>query len=92
MNEHIPEPSPDSAQPQPAPQPAAPTPATHGRLFASLADFLRNPWAIVATLLVLLLGWQWYDEHGRISALREELATRLRNSDADSRDARLVAR
>ncbi len=92
MNEHIPEPSPDSTQPQPAPQPAAPTPATRGRLFASLADFLRNPWAIVAAVLVLLLGWQWYDEHGRISALREELATRLRDSDADSRDARLVAR
>ena len=43
-------------------------------------------------LVALLLVWQWYDGHSRMNALREELAQRVRESEADSRDARLGAR
>ena len=53
---------------------------------------LRNPWAIAAALLVLLAAWQWYSSTVQMAALRQELAQRLHDSDADSRDARLVAR
>ncbi|HEY6240030.1 MAG TPA: uroporphyrinogen-III C-methyltransferase [Burkholderiales bacterium] len=34
----------------------------------------------------------WYDGHTRMNALRDELAQRVRESEADSRDARLTAR
>ncbi len=86
MNETSPSPQPELPQPESTP------PVSRRGLLLALREFLRNPWAIVVLLLVLLLAWQWYDEHSRMSALREELATRLRDSDADSRDARLVAR
>ena len=55
-------------------------------------DLAQRPWTIAVAVLVVLLVWQWYDNHSRMSGLREELAGRLRDSDADSRDARLVAR
>jgi len=50
------------------------------------------PWAIGFVLVSVLLLWQWYDGHSRIDALREEFAQRLRESEVDSRDARLSAR
>jgi len=53
---------------------------------------LRSPFAAASVVLALLLAWQWYDGRSQMNALREELAQRLRASDADSRDARLVAR
>jgi uroporphyrin-3 C-methyltransferase len=43
-------------------------------------------------LVALLFVWQWYDAHSRIGALRDELAQRVRESESDSRDARLSAR
>ncbi|HXC39425.1 MAG TPA: uroporphyrinogen-III C-methyltransferase [Burkholderiales bacterium] len=43
-------------------------------------------------LLALLAAWQWYSSTVQMAALRQELAQRLHDSDADSRDARLVAR
>src|SRR3989442_30792 len=43
-------------------------------------------------LVALLLGWQGYDGGNRIGALRDELAQRVRESESDSRDARLAAR
>src|SRR6266571_5078249 len=54
-------------------------------------------WRISATaiafgLVALLFAWQWYDGHNRINALRDELAQRVRESESDSRDARLAAR
>src|SRR2546430_13561818 len=54
-------------------------------------------WRISATaiafgLVALLFAWQWYDGGNRIGALRDELAQRVRESEADSRDARLAAR
>jgi len=53
---------------------------------------LRNPWVIAVVLLALLAAWQWYSSTVQMAALRQELAQRLHDSDADSRDARLVAR
>lgn len=50
------------------------------------------PWAIACVLLALLLAWQWYDSRARVDELRGELAQRVRESEADSRDARLSAR
>src|SRR5262245_6838724 len=49
-------------------------------------------WAIGFALVSLLLAWQWYDARQRISALSGELAQRLRESEGDSRDARLSAK
>jgi uroporphyrin-3 C-methyltransferase len=51
-----------------------------------------SPAAAAFGLLALLVAWQWYDGHGRIGALRDELAQRVRESESDSRDARLAAR
>jgi uroporphyrin-3 C-methyltransferase len=48
--------------------------------------------AIGFALVSLFLAWQWYDARERINALHGELAQRLRDSEADSRDARLSAR
>ena len=57
----------------------------------------RKAWRISPTaaafgLVALLFAWQWYDGHNRIGALRDELAQRVRESESDSRDARLSAR
>src|SRR5712671_3849355 len=57
----------------------------------------RKAWSISPTtvafvLVALLLVWQWYDGRNRVGALRDELAQRVRESEADSRDARLAAR
>jgi uroporphyrin-3 C-methyltransferase len=49
-------------------------------------------WAIAFAAVSLFLAWQWYDARGQIAALRAELALRVRDSEADSRDARLSAR
>ena len=51
-----------------------------------------SPTAIAFALVALLLAWQWYDGGNRIGALRDELAQRVRESESDSRDARLAAR
>ena len=52
----------------------------------------RTLWAVGFTLAALLLAWQWYDARGRVDALRAELAQRVRDIEADSRDARLSAK
>jgi uroporphyrin-3 C-methyltransferase len=51
-----------------------------------------SPTALAFGLVALLFVWQWYDGRSRIGALRDELAQRVRESEADSRDARLAAR
>ena len=49
-------------------------------------------WVIAFAAIAALLAWQWYDARERISALSSELGQRVRDSEADSRDARLSAR
>src|SRR5882672_6468563 len=51
-----------------------------------------SPTALAFGLVALVFVWQWYDGRSRIGALRDELAQRVRESEADSRDARLAAR
>jgi uroporphyrin-3 C-methyltransferase len=43
-------------------------------------------------LVALFLAWLWYDSRGQMSDLREEIVRRVRDSEADSRDARFGAR
>ena len=47
---------------------------------------------VVAFALVALLAWQTYDSRARVDELRGEVAQRVRESEADSRDARLSAK
>jgi len=48
--------------------------------------------AIGFVLVSVALVWQWYEDRSDTGALREEIARRLRDSESDSRDARLMAR
>jgi uroporphyrin-3 C-methyltransferase len=43
-------------------------------------------------LVALFLAWQWYGSRGQMSDLREEIVRRVRDSETDSRDARIGAR
>jgi uroporphyrin-3 C-methyltransferase len=43
-------------------------------------------------LFALALAWQWYETRNQANAIREEIARRVRDSETDSRDARLSAR
>ncbi|HZT63903.1 MAG TPA: uroporphyrinogen-III C-methyltransferase [Burkholderiales bacterium] len=51
-----------------------------------------SPWTIGLLFVALVMGWLWYDARGRLDALRGELALRVRDIEADSRDARLSAK
>jgi uroporphyrin-3 C-methyltransferase len=57
-------------------------------------DRSRLRWAIslAALVVIAVFAWQWYDASLQMSGLRQELARRLRDSDSDSRDARIAAR
>jgi len=68
----------------------APAPGT--RAASKLKAWRISPAATAFGLVALLFAWQWYDGHNRIGALRDELAQRVRESESDSRDARLSAR
>lgn len=43
-------------------------------------------------LLALIAAWQWYEARTLVTALRAELAQRVRDIEGDSRDARLSAK
>ena len=47
---------------------------------------------IAFAALAGLLAWQWYDGRTRLDALREQVAQRVRDSESESRDARLIAK
>src|SRR5690349_21245495 len=51
-----------------------------------------SPWAIGLVLVALVVAWLWHDTRGRVDALRGDLGQRMRDIDADSRDARLSAK
>jgi uroporphyrin-3 C-methyltransferase len=51
-----------------------------------------QPWPIAAVILGLIVAWQWWDSRTTMSALRTEVASKLHESDTDSRDARVTAR
>ncbi len=56
------------------------------------APRFASPVAVACGILTLVLVWQWYDVRSQLSAVREELAQRLRENEAESRDARVAAR
>jgi uroporphyrin-3 C-methyltransferase len=68
------------------------SPAAETRQDSKRKSRLGSLWAIGFAVVSLFLAWQWYDARGRINALSGELAQRVRDSEADSRDARLSAR
>ncbi len=67
-------------------------PASGTREASTLRAWRILPTATAFGLVALLFAWQWYDGRNRIDALRDELAQRVRESESDSRDARLSAR
>jgi uroporphyrin-3 C-methyltransferase len=76
--------------------PVASTPSVPPSAAPTLAwrvgQALRRPPVLIATLALLLLGWQWLETRSRLSHLQEELARRLAMSDAGSQEARALAR
>ncbi len=54
--------------------------------------WLATPAAAGIAALALLLGWQWYDARSGMNALRQEVSKQVRDSEADSRDARTSVR
>lgn len=72
--------------------PAAPsTPTAGSRVLAALAQ-LRRPSVLLATLALLLLGWQWLETRVRLADLQQELARRLAEGDAMAKESRTLAR
>ena len=47
---------------------------------------------MVGLVALSLFGWQWWDTRGQLDTLSQELAKRLRDSDAGSQESRLVAK
>jgi uroporphyrin-3 C-methyltransferase len=69
------------------------TPPASGTERASKRKAWRiSPTAVAFVLVALVFAWQWYDDRSQIGALRDEFARRVRESESDSRDARLAAR
>jgi uroporphyrin-3 C-methyltransferase len=54
----------------------------------------RRPGAVTIAfaIVALLLAWLWFDGRSELSGLREQVAQRLRDSESESRDARLLAK
>ncbi len=76
--------TPQGAAPQPAPaQPGLPM-----RMLLAL----RRPSVLIATLALLLLGWQWLETRSRLGELHEELARRLGASDQVANEGRALAK
>jgi uroporphyrin-3 C-methyltransferase len=48
--------------------------------------------AVIAVLVVVLLGWQWLETRQRLAGVQEELARRLAESDAVAKESRVIAR
>src|SRR5262252_2026693 len=51
-----------------------------------------GPLAVAFAVLAAVLAWQWLDGRSRLDALRDEVAQRLRATESESRDARLLAK
>lgn len=73
-----------SLPPLEAAQPAVPAQAAP-------STWLR-PSVVIATLALVLLGWQWVETRGRLAELQEELAKRLSDGDSVAREALTLTR
>ena len=65
-----------------------PSPPAWRRALAAL----KRPAVLLATLALLLLGWQWLETRTRLADLQQELAKRLAEGDAVARESRILAR
>lgn len=77
----------DTSLPPPAP---APQPATGERRRGLRA--LTHPVVIVGLILLVLLGWQWLETRARLELLQQQVAQRLGEADAATRDVRSQSR
>ncbi|MBI4985803.1 MAG: uroporphyrinogen-III C-methyltransferase [Rhodocyclales bacterium] len=82
---------PEAATPETPDQGALLTPAP-ARPAATLRATLRRPPVLIAVIALLLLGWQWIETRSRLIEVREELAQRLSENEAVSKDARSLSR
>ncbi|MBI3524752.1 MAG: uroporphyrinogen-III C-methyltransferase [Betaproteobacteria bacterium] len=69
----------------------ASAPTIGSRILAALAA-LRRPSVLLATLALLLLGWQWLETRSRLTDLQQELAKRLAEGDAIANESRTLAK
>ena len=53
---------------------------------------LRRPSVLLATLALLLLGWQWLETRARLGDLQEELAKRLNTGEVIANEGRTLSR
>lgn len=72
---------------KPLPSGVPTTPAWRQALLA-----LKRPAVLIATLALLLLGWQWLETRTRLAELQQELARRLAEGDAMAKESRTLAR
>jgi len=56
------------------------------------AAALRRPSVLLATVALVLLGWQWLETRSRLSGLETELARRLAEGDASLKEGRAQTR
>jgi len=82
----------DSPQ-ESTPPAAAPRPDTPGKVPSQRGSSWRiaGPALWIAVFAAALAAWQWYDSRSEIGALRQELARRLAEADAQARESRVVA-
>ena len=78
------------SSPDPVPGPASP--ATAAALTSAMTPRMARGVLIALVLLVVIVGALWLDTRGRIGATQEELARRLRDIEAESRETRALAR
>ena len=65
-----------------------PPPSAWRRALAAL----KRPAVLLATVALLLLGWQWLETRTRLADLQQELAKRLAEGDAVAKESRTLAR
>src|SRR3990167_9274607 len=53
---------------------------------------LRRPPVLIATLALLLLGWQWLETRERLVDMQQELARRLSAGDVAASESRTLAK
>ena len=69
-----------------------PAPVARSASLRSSLGNLATPLGVFVLLAVGFFSWQWWDTRQQIGALSQELARRLRDSDAGSQESRFVAK
>ncbi len=72
--------------------PTPPSPVPGSRSLRARFEKIASPLGAAVLAAVLFFGWQWWDTRHQIDSLSQELAKRLRDSDAGSQESRLVAK